>query len=95
MKKRIITPLQGLLAGLLLLGAVSANAGITVTLSSTNTEYTAGQANTFTFNVGLVYTNLTWVDRYQFAFPAGVTVVSATPASGSAGCGSSWHSGNL
>lgn len=60
---------------------------ITVTLSSPQTTYTAGQNNTFTFNVGLVYSGAEYVDRYQFAFPAGITVVSGTPASGSGTCG--------
>ena len=60
---------------------------ITVTLSSPQTIYTPGQNNTFTFNVGLAYSGAEYVDRYQFVFPAGVTVVSATPASGAGTCG--------
>lgn len=71
---------------LLLVFAGSARAGITVTLTSPQTTYTAGQNNTFTFNVGLVYTGAEYVDRYQFVFPAGVTVVSATPISGTDAC---------
>ena len=75
--------------GLVLVGTAAAWAepeGITVTLSSPQTTYTAGQNNTFTFDVGLVYTGAEWVDRYQFAFPAGITVVSGSPASGSGAC---------
>ena len=60
---------------------------ITVTLSSPQTTYTPGQNNAFTFNVGLAYSGAEYVDRYQFTFPAGITVVSATPASGSGSCG--------
>lgn len=76
--------------GLILVGAPaawSAPDGIAVTLTSPNTTYVAGQNNTFTFNVGLVYTGAEYVDRYQFVFPAGFTVVSGTPASGAGACG--------
>ena len=61
--------------------------GIAVTLSSPQTTYTPGQNNIFTFNVGLTYTGLEYVDRYQFVFPVGVNVVSAIPASGGGVCG--------
>ncbi len=86
MKRKNVIPLF-VAAVLLLFFAGSAWAGITVTLTSPQTTYTAGQNNTFTFNVGLVFTGDEWVDRYQFVFPAGVTVVSATPPSGAGNCG--------
>jgi hypothetical protein len=61
---------------------------IAVTMTSPQTTYTAGQNNTFTFNLGFTQTGAEYVDRYQFAFPAGITVVSGTPASGSGTCAS-------
>ena len=69
------------------MGASSATAGITVTLGSPQTAYVIG-SNTFTFNVGLTYSGLEYVDRYQFVFPNGVTVTSGTPASGAGTSGS-------
>ena len=82
-----------LLSGLGLMLALSGSVWaapdlITVTLSSPQTEYIPGQDNTFTFDVGMTYSGAEYVDRYQFVFPAGVTIVSATPASGGGGCGS-------
>ena len=70
-------------AGLLCLGSITgAKALITVTLTSPNTTYTAGQNNTFTFNCALVYSGAEYLERYLFTFPAAITVVSGTPASG-------------
>jgi len=89
MKRRFITSLKCLLAGVMFLSSiVVANAAITVTLTSPQTTYIAGQNNTFTFNVGLTYSGAEYVDRYMFTFPAGVTVVSGTPASGIGTCAS-------
>jgi hypothetical protein len=88
---RIKSPVLYLLAAALLLVPVTAALAepdlITVTVTSPQTTYTAGQNNTFTFNVGLVFSGAEYVDRYQFTFPAGITVVSATPASGTGACG--------
>lgn len=90
MKKKFAGSLLSALGLMLTLsGSVwAAPDGITVTLTSPQTEYIPGQNNTFTFDVGLAYTGAEYVDRYQFVFPAGVTIVSATPASGAGGCGS-------
>lgn len=68
--------------------ALADTTGITVTLTSPQTTYTAGVNNTFTFNVGLVTAGIEYVDRYLFTFPATIGIVSATPASGAGGCGS-------
>lgn len=89
MKRKIAGPLL-LVLGLTLAFSGSAWAApdlITVTLSSPQTTYTPGQDNTFTFDVGMVYSGAEYVDRYQFVFPAGLTIVSATPASGAGACG--------
>jgi len=87
MKKNLITTLKCLLVGMLFCSSVNtAMAGITVTLTSSPAGYVIG-ANTFTFNVGLVFTNAEYVDRYLFTFPAGVTLNSFTPASGTGFCG--------
>ena len=88
MKKRITTNFQSfLLAGMfLLLGGANAFAGITVSVTSPQTSYVIG-SNTFTFNVSYASTQTEWVDRFQFVFPAGITINSGTPASGAGGCG--------
>lgn len=89
MKRQIAGPFLVAL-GLVLVFAAGAWAepeSIAVTLTSPDTTYTPGQDNTFTFNVGLVYGGSEYVDRYQFVFPAGIAVVSATPASGTGSCG--------
>ncbi len=66
---------------------IAANATITVSLSSPDMTYTPGQNNTFTFNVSLTYGGAEYLERYEFVFPAGFTVVSGTPASGAGNCG--------
>ena len=87
MKKTFISTLQCLLVAFVVLcGATQSFAGITVNLTSPTTTYTAGASNTFTLNVNYTFTGAEWVDRFQFVFPAGVTVTSATPVSGAGGC---------
>src|SRR6188474_1096950 len=65
------------LACFLCLGSVTgAIANIGVTLTSPNTMYTPGQANTFTFNITTTSGGAEWIDRFQFVFPAAITVSS-------------------
>jgi hypothetical protein len=89
MKRKITGPFLVALGLALALatGAWAEPESIAVTLTSPQTTYVAGQNNSFTFNVGLVSGGAEFVDRYLFTFPAGITVVSATPASGGGGCG--------
>jgi len=87
MKRRIITSLKFLLAGVLFLSAMSAaQASITATVSSPQTNYTPGVNNTFTFNVLTTQVGSEYGDKFQFTFPAGVTFVSSVPGNGGGNC---------
>jgi len=85
MKRRIITSLKCLLAGVLLVGTFSAaNAQFTSTTTGTVTGdgtiyYNPGQLNTFNFSVNIqnVGNWTEWVDNIQFTFPAGVNATAA------------------
>jgi len=89
MKRRIITSLKFLLAGVLFMSAMpAAQALITATVTSPQTNYTAGVNNAFTFNIVTTSMGTEWVDKYQFTFPAGVTFVSSVPGNGGGGCNS-------
>src|SRR5690349_12589093 len=75
------------LACLLGLGIISGvNAAITTTASSPTANYTPGMNNVIVFNVSTTQSGAEYVDRFQFAFPAGVTIVSGLPASGGGNC---------
>lgn len=65
----------------------AAYANIDVSVTSPNPNYIAGQTNLFTFYVDLAVSNAEYVDRFQFVFPAGITVLSGIPASGGGNCG--------
>lgn len=89
MKRRIITSLKGLLAGVLFLSSITAAmASYTATATSSTTTYIAGQSNTFNFSVKIT-SNATfeWVDNIVFTFPAGWTVTAATGPSPYNFCG--------
>jgi len=90
MKRQIAGPLLIALGFVLVFaaGAWAEPESITVNLTSPQTTYTPGQDNTFTFNVDFATPDSEYADRFQFVFPAGLTLVSATPASGSGSCGS-------
>jgi len=108
MKRRFITSLKCLLAGVLFLSATTAShAVINLTFSCGQTTYVAGAANALTFNVTGVGSE--WVDRLTISFPAGWTV-NAAPAptpNGGGGCATqvgvmeicnpnvTWHSAGI
>ena len=56
-----------------------ASASYTATATSSTQYYTAGQANTFNFQVNLTLNStFEYVDQIRFTFPAGLTIASAT-----------------
>ncbi|MDO8368173.1 MAG: HYR domain-containing protein [Saprospiraceae bacterium] len=85
MKRRFITSLKCLLAGVLFLSATTAShAVITLTFTNTGpTTYVPGAANALSFQVTGVGSE--WVDRLSIEFPAGWVVNSGTP-NGTGGC---------
>ncbi len=81
MKRRIITSLNCLLAVVLFMGVVSvASAQVNLTFTSGQTNYTSGANNILTFSATFNSPNGNWVDRLSITFPAGITIVSATPS---------------
>lgn len=85
MKRRFITSLKCLLAGVLFLGATTASHAV-ITLTFTNsgaTTYMPGAANNFAFQVTGVGSE--WVDRLTISFPAGWVPTAGAP-NGAGGC---------
>lgn len=85
MKRRIITSLKCLLAGVLFLGATAvSHAQINLTFSNTGpTTYTPGANNNLSFQVTGVGSQ--WIDRLTIEFPAGWVVTAGAP-NGTGGC---------
>ncbi|HLP92831.1 MAG TPA: hypothetical protein VK168_02300, partial [Saprospiraceae bacterium] len=86
MKRRIITSLKSLLAGVLVLSAMTAaHAQLGLGFTSGQTTYVAGQVNNFTFTVTGGGSTGQWIDRVSITVPAAWTVNSAGP-NGNGGC---------
>jgi hypothetical protein len=66
--------------------ATAARASIAVTLTGPQQSYVPGVDNTFTFDVNVTNVGVEFVDRFEFVFPTGFTIVSGTPASGTGTC---------
>ncbi len=85
MKRRILTSLKTLLAGVLFLSATTASHAV-ITLTFTNsgpTTYVPGANNNLSFQVTGVGSE--WVDRLSITFPAGWVVTAGAP-NGTGGC---------
>ncbi|MCC7465893.1 MAG: hypothetical protein IT261_06475, partial [Saprospiraceae bacterium] len=86
MKRRIITSLKSLLAGMLVLSAMTAaHAQLGLSFTSGQTNYTAGQVNNLTFTVNGGGSTGQWIDRVSITVPASWTINSAAP-NGNGGC---------
>jgi len=86
MKRRFITTLKCLLAGVLFLSlTTAAQAQINLTFTNSgSTTYVAGANNNLSFSVTGVGSE--WVDRLTIEFPAGWVPTAGTPNTGNGGC---------